>query len=256
MLRGVLALLALLLATSAQGAGRTLNVAAAADLKFALDEISAAFRKEAPAIDVRVSYGSSGSFFAQIVNGAPYDLFLSADVSYPRRLVEAGLAARGSEFPYAVGRLVLWVPRESRLDLQRLGMGALLDPTVRRIAIANPDHAPYGKAAEAAMRSAGILDQLRPRLVLGENISQAAQFVQSGNADAGILALSLALAPAMRDGGSYWEVPEASFPRMDQGGVVLTASREPEAAAAFVTFLTGPAGRVILSRFGFKLPGR
>jgi len=238
----------------AEAPRRTLTVAAAADLKFALDELVAAHRARAPAVEVRVTYGSSGSFYAQLSNGAPFDLFLSADVGYPRRLVEAGLAAPGSLFRYATGRLVVWVPGRSRLDLERLGMRSLLDPSVRRIAIANPAHAPYGRAAEAAMRSLGVLDGVRGRLVLGESVSQAAQFVQSGNADAGLLALSLALAPELRREGRFWEVPESAYPRLDQGGVVLASSRDPAAARAFVAHLTSPEGRAVLARFGFRLP--
>jgi len=238
----------------ADPARHVITVAAAADLQFALDELIVAYLAGAPGAEVRVTYGSSGSFFAQLSNGAPFDLFLSADASYPRRLIDAGLAKRDSLFPYAVGRLAVWVPAASKLDLARAGMGALLDPSVRRVAIANPEHAPYGKAAEAAMRALGVLDAVRGRLVFGENVSQAAQFVQSGNADAGILALSLALAPALLAEGRFWEVPEGAYPRMDQAGVILESSRAPEASRAFVAFLTSPEGRAILARFGFRLP--
>jgi len=251
------ALLAPLLAAGAAVAEpprRTITVAAAADLKFALDEVIAAYRTRAPAVEVRVAYGSSGSFFAQLSHGAPFDLFLSADATYPRRLAGAGLAARERIFPYATGRLAVWVPRASPLDLERLGLAALLDPSVRRIAIANPEHAPYGRAAEAALRSGGLLDRLRPRLVLGENVSQAAQFVQSGNADAGLVALSLTRAPILQREGRAWEVPPPAYPRLDQAGVVLASSREPEAAGAFAAFLTGPEGRAILARWGFDPP--
>lgn len=233
---------------------RLLSVAAAADLKYALDELLAAYRARAPGVEVRVSYGSSGSFFAQLASGAPFDLFLSADLSYPRKLVEAGLADRADLFPYAVGRLAVWVPSASGLDLGRLGLRALADPSVRRIAIANPRHAPYGRAAEEALRSAGILEAVRGRLVFGENVSQAAQFVQSGNADAGILALSLALVPAMQAEGRFWEIPEDAFPRMEQGGVVLASSRESRAARDLAAFVTSPEGRATLARWGFRLP--
>jgi molybdate transport system substrate-binding protein len=253
----LLALVLASLALPAVGAqAASLKVAAAADLKYALDDIIAAYRQQAPDTEVKVSYGSSGTFFAQLSNGAPFDLFLSADISYPRTLVEAGVGLEGSDFPYAIGRLVLWVPRTSKLDVERLGMKVLLDPSVRRIAIANPAHAPYGRAAEAALRSAGVYEAVQGKLVTGNNISQAAQFVQSGNADVGILALSLALAPPMQREGRYWQVPLDAFPRMEQGGVLIAASRHPEAARAFVAFLTGAPGRAILSKYGFELPAR
>jgi molybdate transport system substrate-binding protein len=229
------------------------RIAAAADLEFALYEIVAAYKAKAPDCELRVSYGSSGNFFAQISNGAPFDLFLSADMSYPRKLVEGGLAQKGSEFSYAIGRLVVWVPKAARLDLTKLGIKALLDPSVRRIAIANPEHAPYGKAAVAAMRSLGIYEAVRPKLVFGENVAQAAQFVQSGNADAGILPLSLALAPTLQREGRYWPVPESAYPRMEQGGAIVASSRNVQAAKAFVAYLTGSEGRAILERYGFKL---
>jgi molybdate transport system substrate-binding protein len=260
LLRCVLAAGVLLGAAPAAAAPRAaskppLRVAAAADLRYALDELVAAYRESAPGIDVRVSYGSSGSFFAQISNGAPFDLFLSADVSYPRKLVEAGLAS-GREVPYAVGRLALWVPEASKLDLAALGMTALLDSSVRRISIANPEHAPYGVAAEAAMRSTGVYEGARQKLVFGDNVSQAAQFVESGNADVGILALSLVLAPALHRAGRHWEVPEREHPRIEQAGVILASSRSPEAARELLALMTGPGGRAILERYGFGLPAR
>ena len=171
----------------AEDQARRVNVAAASDLKFALDELVEAFGRTAPGIAVTVTYGSSGTFFSQISNGAPFDMFLSADVDYPKRLAEAGLAAKDSVFPYAVGRIVLWVPATSRLPVER-GLQVLASPDLRKIAIANPRHAPYGRAAEAALRTFGVYDAVKDRLVLGENIAQTAQFVQSGNADAGIIA--------------------------------------------------------------------
>jgi molybdate transport system substrate-binding protein len=168
---------------------REVRVAAASDLKFALDEMLEAFHAHHSDIHAQVTYGSSGNFFAQLSNRAPFDLFLSADVEYPRKLIEQGLAPKDTEFLYGVGRIVVWVPRPSPLDLERLGMQALLDPSVRKIAIANPKHAPYGRAAEAAMKTLGVYDKAQERLVFGENIAQTAQFVQSGAADLGIMGL-------------------------------------------------------------------
>lgn len=170
------------------------RVAAASDLQFALREIETKFEVGHPGVSVEVIYGSSGNLYAQLSNKAPFDLFLSADISYPR-LVEAGLAAQDTEFSYAVGHIVLWVLQSSQLDLDKLGMRALADPTVKKIAIANPRHAPYGRAAEAAMKSLELYDDVKDRLVLGENIAQAAQYVESGAADVGILALSLCSPP-------------------------------------------------------------
>jgi molybdate transport system substrate-binding protein len=232
----------------------TLSIAAASDLKFALDEVVHPFRALHPQADLQVTYGSSGLFFAQIAQGAPFDLFLSADVAYPRKLAAQGLVHPSGIFPYAVGRIVLWVPRNSPLSVETLGIRVLLEPGARRIAIANPQHAPYGRAAEAALRSEGLYEAVKERLVFGENITQTAQFVQSGAADVGIIALSLALAPTLRDSGRYWLVPAEAHPPLEQGGAILQRAREPELALAFRDFLLGPEGRAILERYGFVLP--
>jgi molybdate transport system substrate-binding protein len=231
------------------------TVAAAADLKFALDDLLAAFHQAHPDIRAEVSYGSSGNFFAQLSNRAPFDVFFSADIDYPRRLIEQGLADRDSEFVYAVGHLVVWTRRDSPLDVEKLGVRALLEPAVRKIAIANPKHAPYGRAAEAALQKLQVYDQVRDRLVLGENVAQAAQFVETGAADAGVIALSLALAPTLRDKGRYWEVPLDAYPRLEQGGVILSWARDRAAADTLRAFVLGPEGKVVLRRYGFFLPG-
>jgi len=194
-----------------------------------------------------VAYGSSGNYFAQIQSGAPFDVFLSADVEYPRKLAALGIGAKDSIFTYAVGRLVVWVPANSRLDPAT----ALRDPSVKLIAIANPKHAPYGRAAEAALRSMGVWDTVQSRLVLGENIAQTLQFVQSGAADAGVVALSLALAPAMQGQGRYWEIPLDSYPRMEQGGIIL---KDSAGARELRAVLLSEVGRRILKRYGFYLP--
>jgi molybdate transport system substrate-binding protein len=229
------------------------RVAAASDLKFAFDEIVELVEESRPEIEVTTTYGSSGTFLSQIRNGAPFDLYLSADLAYPRRLVEQGLAAEADLFPYAVGRLVLWAGDAGRLDPDG-GLASLAAPEVRRVAIANPEHAPYGVAAVEALRSAGVLDEVEPKLVLGENVAQAAEFVQSGNADAGIVALSLVRSDPLRDVGSWSEVPLDAYPRLDQGGVVLESARDPEAARAVRDVMLGPEGTAILARYGFALP--
>lgn len=248
----LLLLLALAAGIRAQG---TVTVAAAADLQFALADVKAAFVQAHPGVQVAMTYGSSGNAFAQIVNGAPFDVFLSADGSYPEKLVQEGLAEVGSAFRYSRGRLVLWVPKGSPVPLERLGMKALLDPTARKVAIANPRHAPYGRAAEAALAKLGLLEAVRPRLVYGENIAQTAQFVQSGAADIGILALSLAKAPSLAAAGRYIEIPLDTYPPLLQEGVLLARARENVAARALCAFLVSPEGRAILRRYGFILEG-
>src|SRR5690242_3444076 len=170
-----------------------LTVAAAADLQPVMTEIAARFEKET-GVRVKLSFGSSGNFFAQIQNGAPYDLFFSADVDYPAKLQGAGLIEPGSLYRYATGQIALWAPNASAIDVSK-GLSVLVDNNVQKIAIANPSHAPYGRAAEAALKNADLWDSISSKLVMGENIAQTAQFVQSGNTDVGILALSLVLAP-------------------------------------------------------------
>lgn len=250
----LLALAGTLPAAPAGAAPRTVRAAAASDLKFALDEIVAAFERAEPGIDVRVTYGSSGNFFAQLGQKAPFDIFFSADIEYPRRLVAAKKARAETLFPYAIGQVVVWVPKNSSLDPRRDGMQTLADARVRKIAIANPKHAPYGKAAEAALKHFGIYEKVRGKLVLGENISQTAQFVDSGAADVGIIALSLAMAPALRDRGRAWPVPLDAYPTLEQGGVILSWASDREAAEKVRAFVMGPRGREILARYGFGLP--
>jgi molybdate transport system substrate-binding protein len=215
-----------------------LAIAAAADLKFALDDVAAHYPGT-----LRITYGSSGNFFTQISNGAPFDLFLSADLDYARRLAPRPDAV----FRYASGRIVVWVPASSQLDPGT----ALNSPAVRHLAIANPAHAPYGRAAEAALRHMGLWGTVQPKLVLGENIVQTFQFVESGAADAGIVALSLALAPQAHGRGRYSEIPVDAYPPMDQGGVLL---KDSPAARAFRDYLLNPEGRRILKQYGFGIP--
>jgi molybdate transport system substrate-binding protein len=225
-----------------------IRVAVAADLKFALDDLSSEYHKQT-GITVAPTYGSSGNFFMQLQNGAPFDVFLSADVDYPRKLESSGFAEPGTFLQFATGRIVLWARPDSSLDLSR-GWRALLDPSVKNIAIANPQHAPYGRAAIAALRYAGIYEQVQTKLVYGENISQTAQFVQSGNAEAGIIALSLALSPAMQ-GGKRWDIPAESYPPIEQAAVVLKLAKDKGASRAFIAFLMTDLARKTLERYGF-----
>jgi molybdate transport system substrate-binding protein len=238
-----------------EAAPREVAVAAASDLRFAFDEVVTGFERRHPAIKVKVTYGSSGNFFAQLSNEAPFDLFLSADIDYPRKLVEQGQAVRGSEFLYAIGHLVVWVPNDSKLDVTGQGIKAVTDPTVKKVAIANPRFAPYGRAAEAALKHYGVYESVKDRLVFGENIAQTTQFVDSGAADVGVIALSLALAPTLRERGRYWAVPLDAYPRLEQGGAILTRAKDKEAAETLRAFLTGAEGQAVLRRYGFVLPG-
>jgi len=226
-------------------------VAAAADLQFALTDLGREFHRAHPDVDLETVFGSSGNFYAEIGNQAPFDLFLSADSEYPRKLIEAKLALADSFFVYGAGRLVLWVGKNSPIDLGRLQMHALEAPSAKHIAIANPQHAPYGRAAEAALRSSGIYDRVAPKLVLGENIAQTFQFAQSGAADIGIVALALALAPAAREQGRYWEVPPDAYPKLEQAGVILAHAANPADAREFRAFMMSAAGRKALKSYGF-----
>jgi molybdate transport system substrate-binding protein len=239
--------------TAPRGKGHV-RVAAASDLNAALAALVARFG-ESHDVDVSVSYGSSGTFYTQLLNHAPFDLFLSADIDYPRRLAARGLTIPDGEFTYGVGRLVVWVRASSPVDPSRDGLQSLTEAAVTHIAIANPEHAPYGRAAMAALHTAGILDRVRPKLVYGENVAQALQFVQSGAAEAGIVALSLALAPNLKDQGRWVELPLAAYPRMEQGGTILQWAADVESAKALRAFVLGADGRALLKQYGFFLPG-
>jgi len=231
------------------------SVAAAADLKYALDELIVEFEKSHPNVEVEPTYGSSGNFFAQLSKKAPFDIFFSADIDFPRKLIAQGHAAQETEFMYAVGQIVVWVRNESPLDVASKGAQALVEPGVRKIAIANPKHAPYGRAAEAALTHLGVYEQVQDRLVLGENIAQTAQFVESGAADIGVIALSLAMAPALKEKGRYWIVPLDAYPRLEQGGAILNWATDREATDSLRKYVIGDEGREVFRRYGFLLPG-
>ena len=249
---GAITLLLLVLAPPVAAHAGEIVVAAAADLTFAFKDVGERFQRET-GNSIKLSYGSSGNFLSQIENGAPYDMFFSADVAYPKKLEADGLAEPGTLYEYATGKLVIWVPAKSKLDISQ-GLKVLLDPSISKIAIANPKHAPYGAAAVAALQHEGIYDRIKSKLVMGENISQTAQFVQSGNADAGLLALSLALAPAMKDTGRYIEVPLADYPPIIQAAVILKSARNKEIAKRFLKFLKEAGTVALMRRYGFLLP--
>src|SRR6202022_39079 len=235
--RFVLTVASLLLACHL-AAAQSLTVAAASDLQTALPAIVSQFERDTGQ-HVRLTFGSSGNFYAEIGNGAPFDVFLSADIDYPRRLEASGQAERGSLYEYATGRLVLWTRNDSGIDGRR-ALTVLADGRVRRIAIANPEHAPYGRAAVAALRHERLYEQVQGKFVMGENISQAAQFAQSGSADVGVVALSLALSPTLKSSGTYVEIPESWYPPIEQAAVVLASSRQKPRARQFVDYLKRP----------------
>ena len=247
--RLLLAVSCLLVATTVHA--EKITIAAAADLKYAMDEIVAGFRKGQPAHEIDVVYGSSGKFHTQIRQGAPYDLFFSADISFPRELARQGLAA-GEVRPYAVGRIVLW---SAGMDATKMTLADLVDPKITRIAIANPKHAPYGKRAEEALRSAGVWDKLQPKLVFGENIAQTAQYVQSGNAQIGILALSLVINPELSKQGGYYLIPEKLHNPLEQGYVITKPGADKQLARQFADFMGSKQARGIMTKYGFVLPG-
>jgi molybdate transport system substrate-binding protein len=244
-------LFATLLACLPTAAAEKITVAAASDLKFAMDEIAADFRKANPSDIVEVIYGSSGRFHTQIQQGAPYDLYFSADIAYPRELVRQGLAASAVK-PYAFGRIVLW---SATLDASKLTLASLADPKITRIAIANPRHAPYGKRAEEALRASGLWEKVEPKLVYGESISHTAQFIQSGNAQVGFIALSLALNAELAGKGGYWLVPENLHEPLEQGYIVTKRAAASALARKFDAFTGTPAARATMVKYGFVLPG-
>jgi len=237
-------------------AGKTssqLFIAAAADLSSAMREIGDGYTKKS-GVAVKLSFGASGAITQQIENGAPFDIFFSADMDYPRQLISHGDADSASLYEYAIGKLVLWVPADSPLDPAKQGMNILLDPSVKKIAIANPQHAPYGRAAVAALKHTGLYDRISNRLVLGENVSQAAQFVESGNAQAGFVALAHAVAPGIQGKGKYWEIPADDYPPLAQGVVIITRSQHKKEAAEFLEYVKTKEVAEILQKYGFTVP--
>jgi molybdate transport system substrate-binding protein len=225
-------------------------IAAASDLKFALDSMVSIFERDHRGT-VTITYGSSGKLFEQISNGAPFDLYFSADISYPNQLKAKGKTA-SDVYAYGVGRIVLW---SRKIDPRPQAMSSLLQKEVKKIAIANPAHAPYGKRAAEALQYFGLMKSIEKKLVLGENIAQAAQFVTSGAADAGIIALSLALSPTMqKQGGHYFLIPETSHQSLRQGLVLTRHAESNRLAMAFNEFVKSDVSQQILRYFGFEKP--
>jgi molybdate transport system substrate-binding protein len=243
------ALLALTLGTFTPNASAvgSITVAAASDLKFAMDDMVTTYQRAHPADTIHVIYGSSGKFSTQIQQGAPFDLFFSADISYPQALAKAGLTAADPK-AYATGRIVLW---SASTDASKLSMRDLADAQFDRIAVANPEHAPYGKRAVQALHASGVWDQVKDRLVYGENIAQTAQFVQTGNAKIGIIALSLALNPAFASKGGYAVIPATLYQPLVQGYVITRRAADNPLATSFARFVDSPAAKKILQHYGF-----
>jgi molybdate transport system substrate-binding protein len=249
--RGSLMVLLIALPIAKAAHAQEVRVAAAADLKIAMQDVATQSEKQI-GMKVDLTYGSSGNFFSQLQNGSPFDVFFSADIDYPGKMEAAGLAEPGTLYEYAVGRIAIWAPADAPMDVAHLGWKALLDANVQKISIANPEHAPHGRAAVAALKKAGIYEQVKAKLVYGENISQASQFVQSGNAQAGIVAMSLAVSPGMKD-GKRWEIPSDMHPPIEQAAIILNAANK-NGARALLEFVKSEAGRSTLSKYGFTFP--
>ena len=232
----------------------TISVAAASDLKFAFDEVVSEFKKLHPEIQVETTFGSSGNFLAQLSNKAPFDIFFSADIGYPDTLIEQGDGVKETLFSYAVGHIGIWVRNDSPLNPEQDGIAVLRDPAVKKIAIANPRFAPYGRAAEAALKHFEIYESIQDRLVLGDNIAQTAQFVESAAADVGIISASLATASQLRDKGRLWLLPTDSYPTLVQGGVILSWAKDRQACDQLRLFVMSEAGQTILRKYGFAQP--
>lgn len=238
------------------GAARAekLSIAAAADLKFALDEIVSQFKTANPGDDIAVTYGSSGKFHTQIQQGAPFDLYFSADIAFAEQLQQAGFAA-SPVIPYAIGRLVLWRKKpDAKQNASPLSLASLSEPHITRIAIANPKHAPYGKRAEEALRAGQLWQTLEKKLIYGENIAQTAQFVQTGNAQLGLIALSLALNPTLAQQGEYMLIPDTLHAPLLQGFIITQRAANNATARRFADYMNSPAARASLRQYGFTLP--
>lgn len=228
-----------------------LTIAAAADLKFAMAEVVENFRAARPGDQIEVIYGSSGKFFTQIKNGAPFDMYFSADIEYPRKLEKGGLTA-GPTRPYAVGRIVLW---SLKPELAKTALKDLPKAAIRKFAIANPQHAPYGLRGKEALQHQGVWAAMEPKLVMGENIAHTAQFIDTGAADAGIVALALVLSPTMKDKGAWTLIPDAWHEPLEQGFAITQRAAGNPLAKDFANYMASESARVIMRRYGFVLPG-
>lgn len=239
--------------TSLHAQDRLLTIFGAADLRYALDEVVTVFKQTHPAANIETLYGSSGKAYAQIRNGAPYDLYFSANIDYPERLLRDGHGI-GEAKLYAIGRVVLWQRKGGKLDLSK-GMEVLRDPAIRRLAIANPEHAPYGVAGMETLKTHGLWEKLQPQLVMGENISQTAHFAATGAADIGIIAYSLALAPEMKALGEPFKLIDLNDHNpLRQGYMITNYGAKHPLSRAFADFIESEEGKRILKVYGFEVP--
>jgi len=246
----ILLTLAALQHGNAQESG-TLKIAAAADLQPVLPTLIDQFEKQTHK-KVEASYASSATLATQIINGGPFGLFLAADLSFPQKVIAAGLGDSAEPVPYARGTLVLWARNNS--PLQPLSIDSLRNPSLKTVAVANPDHAPYGRAAKAAIEKLGLTATLQSKLVVAENIAQTAQYADSGNAEVGFLSLTSALTPRLMADGKYVALPEDSYPPLLQGAVVIKNGPAAEEAHQFLDFLLSPPIRKQLAERGLKAP--
>jgi len=244
-LRAIILLTALHLSSQAQ----SIKIAAAADLRYAMDEIVRTYKASQPNADIEVIYGSSGNAYTQISNGATYDIYFSADIMYPRKLAEAGLTLTEPKH-YAIGRIVLW---SASLDVSK-GLTVLKEKPSIKIATANPDHAPYGQRSMEALEYYKLLETVKKNMIYGENISQAAQFCLTGNADAGLLALSIVLSPAMKSIGKYYLIDNKAHRPLEQGYVILKNAKGKQNVYALTEYISTPPARMIFEKYGFELP--
>ena len=240
-------LLVLLLCLACYGQAQKLSIAVASNVGPAFKDVIVGFEKQS-GVKVEMTTGASGSLFSQIQGGAPYDLFFSSDRDYPKKLQAAGLA--DALIPYADGGIVLWVRNESKVDLTR-GMNVLLEPEIKKIAIADPAHAPYGQAAMKALQHFGLADKVKDKLLVGENTEKTTEFIETGKADIGITAMSFAVLHARNGEGRFVEVPHDAYPRMEQAAVILKSSKQQASAKAFLAYLKTPAATAIMQRYGF-----
>lgn len=232
-------------------ANSTLKIAAAADLQPVLPALIDQFQKQTNT-KVDASYASSATLATQILNGGPFSLFLAADLSFPQKVVDAGLADSTAPLPYARGTLVLWARNDS--PVQPLSVDSLRSPKLRTIAVANAEHAPYGRAAKAAIEKLGLTNPLKSKLVIAENIAQTAQYADSGNADAGLISMTSALTPRLRSSGKYVEIPQDDYPPILQGAVVVKRGADAAEAHQFLDFLLSPPIRKELAERGLNAP--
>lgn len=230
---------------------QAITIAAAADLRYALDDIIKLYKENNPNIKIDVIYGSSGNLYQQITNQAPFDLFFSADISFPQKLIDQKLAS-GKPILYAIGRIVLWSMTK---DVSK-GLDLLKSKDIRVVAIANPEHAPYGARAVESLKYFKLYDSIKDKFVKGDNVAQAAQFVLTGNAEAGIIALSLAMSPQMLAKGKYFLIDENSYPKMEQAYVIVKKSAQKKELLDFVKFLETKDARNIFVKYGFRLPAK